>query len=178
MSGCVFTIQFNDKSIKDVGMVLKNVGDVVDDLTPVWDEFLPFVREAIAANFARQGNIEEPWTPLDPAYAKRKAAAGYGNQPILVCKGNLRAAATQDAPGNIVEMDAQRFFYGVDTTVIPYARAHDQSGIRRSDGLVVRKYLMLDVKAVHDGLRRIIARMIKEAQGPGWARAARAGGKL
>jgi len=90
----------------------------------------------------------------------------------------MRAAACEDAPGNIVEMDAERFFYGVDLDVIPYARAHDQSGIRRSDGLVVRKYLMLTRDAAVKGIRRIIARMVKDAQGPGWARAARAGGKL
>ena len=178
VSGATFTVQFNDKSVKDVGIVLQQCGEVFEDLTPVWDEFLPEVRQAIRGNFDRQGNIDEAWEPLDPVYAKRKAAAGYGGQPILVRDGKLRAAACEDADGNIVEMTPTSFFYGVDLGVIPYARAHDYSGIRRHDGRVVRKFLILDVRAVHDGLRRIIARMVKEAQGPGWARAARAGGPL
>jgi hypothetical protein len=177
MSGVTFTVRFNDPSVKDFGAVLKNVEGVFDDLTPLWDEFLPQVRDAIRGNFAKQGNAEEQWEPLDPIYRHRKEMAGFGNR-ILVRTGAMRAAACEDAPGNIVEMDAERFFYGVDLDVIPYARAHDQSGIRRSDGLVVRKFLMLSKESVVTGIRRIIARMVKDAQGPGWARAARAGGKL
>jgi hypothetical protein len=177
MSGVTFTVKFNDPSIKDFGAVLNNVEGIFDDFMPVWDEFLPEVREAIRGNFARQGNAEEQWEPLDPLYRRKKLLAGYPDR-ILVRTGAMRAAACEDAPGNIVEMDAERFFYGVDLDVIPYARAHDQSGIRRSDGLVVRKYLMLSKDAAVKGIRRIIARMVKEAQGPGWARAARAGGKL
>jgi hypothetical protein len=178
MSGATFTVQFNDKSVKDVGIVLKNCGEVFEDLTPVWDEFLPFVQNAIAGNFARQGNVDEQWEALDPAYAKRKAAAGYPPQ-ILIASGALYdAAVNDDAPGHITEIKSDSFFWGIDTDVIKYARAHDYSGIRRSDGRVVRKFLILDVKAVKNGIRRIIARMVKEAQGPGWARAARAGGPL
>jgi hypothetical protein len=179
MSGVTFTVRFNDPSVKDFGSVLNNVEGIFDDLTPVWDEFLPQVRDAIAGNFAKQGNAEEQWEPLDPAYAKRKAAAGYGDQPILIRTGALYdAAVNDDAPGHITEMDATSFFWGIDTDVIPYARAHDQSGIHRSDGLVVRKFLMLSKDSVLKGIRRIIAKMVEEAQGPGWARAARAGGKL
>jgi len=177
MSGVTFTVKFNDPGVKDFGSVLNNVEGIFDDLTPVWDEFLPEVREAIRGNFARQGNAEEQWEPLDPLYRRKKLLDGYPDR-ILVRTGAMRAAACEDAPGNIVEMDAERFFYGVDLDVIPYARAHDQSGIHRSDGLVVRKYLMLTRDAAVKGIRRIIARMVKDAQGPGWARAARAGGKL
>lgn len=179
MSGATFTVQFNDKSVKDVGVMLQNCEELLGDLTPIWDEFLPEVSAAVARNFDKQGNVNEQWPALDPAYAKLKAKRGYGGKPILVCTGALRDAATTDgAPGNVVVMTPASFFYGVDTDIIPYARAHDQSGIHRSDGLVVRKYLILDVAAVMDGFRRIVARFIKDAQGPGWARAARAGGKL
>lgn len=68
--------------------IRRDGGATNDDWTRIGKQLIDFVRSNLEANRNPSGS---PFRPLSPEYAKAKAAAGYGGQPIGIRTGQLAA---------------------------------------------------------------------------------------
>jgi phage gpG-like protein len=140
-------IRFNEKETGELVGVLDTLGDMVADFSSLWPEIIPVMISALVENFEGQGNVAGPWTPLSPKWLAYKLKHGYDPR-ILHMTGAMRAACTtQNAPGNILELDATHLFWGLDMTQAGkeynYARVHDVTGVKSSRGRIVREFMAL-----------------------------------
>ncbi len=83
------------------------------------------VTDAIAGG----GGAHGAYAPLSPAYAAAKARAGYGDQPILVRRGDMRASFLPGGTGHIFTQSALAMRWG---SGIPYALYHQMGYETRS----------------------------------------------
>lgn len=67
--------------------IRRDGGATNDDWKRIGEMLIAFLRANLEANRNPSGT---PFRPLSPEYAKEKAAAGYGGQPIGVRTGQLR----------------------------------------------------------------------------------------
>ena len=131
-------IQFEIAGVRQVSRALALSAAAVKDLRPVWediyDDFLKRERSLFTVEGAQGSPTRElgssgswgPWAPLDPMYAARKRAQGFGSK-ILVRTGRLRDSLT--SRGADAVFDPQPLSVAVGTGV-PYAGYH-QTGTRR-----------------------------------------------
>lgn len=101
-----------------VSLWRKALGDVATsakDLTPVFEWFGQYMvgeggfEGSIMRNFAAEGR-PKPWTPLSPAYAKRKRQK-YGNRPILVASGAMKRGFRFEATPRTLRIWNLRDYY-------------------------------------------------------------------
>lgn len=161
---------------------------LLEDWRPVFKRWIPNVRRRHRLTFERQVDpfTGAQWTPLTPAYARRKGKSGVTRKVkgaiasvfrgILVLSGALKAAASsKGAPGQVVIMKPRQLVFGVNIGEI-YPRVHQASDRLRKDGKPIRRsWLGLKVPedfvslALH--MRRVwkgeLAKVSKSAAGVG-----------
>lgn len=101
---------------------LVRFGRAVGDMSGPLGDLADAVLAANAEQFDTEGR--GGWAPLSPAYARRKRAK-YGDRPILVASGRLRASLTTSPDVRRVDRDSME----VGSTV-PYGVFH-QRGTKR-----------------------------------------------
>lgn len=86
-------IQFRLKA-DDAKKRFLRLAEKLEDLSPIWEKFIPEYRQIISQNFETQGKIMErnTWTALTIPY-KRWKMKHFPGKPILICTGKLRQAA-------------------------------------------------------------------------------------
>lgn len=126
--------------VRQLNRALGVVASAVKDLRPVWEDIYEDFLRRERTLFARQGNVGSPsrevgatsgvwgpWAPLNPEYAARKRAMGYGSR-ILVRTGRLRDSLTQRGHVDAVfSASPKSMALGTGT---PYAGYH-QTGTSR-----------------------------------------------
>jgi hypothetical protein len=61
---------------KDLTDFVREMGDRVDDLSPVMEQISSLIRDELKARLAHGGDGEAPWAPSDPDTIRKKRKAG------------------------------------------------------------------------------------------------------
>ena len=136
----MFKLTMDVAGVKQLNRGLGVIASAVKDLRPVWEDIYDDLLKRERTLFAQEGNIGSKtremgegagvwgsWTPLNPVYAARKLAQGYGTK-ILVRTGRLKESLTQRSGADAVfEIGPKALAMG---TKVPYAGYH-QTGTRR-----------------------------------------------
>ena len=140
---------------------------VLDDLRPVWQRFVAYIRRRHKRTFESQTSpFGQAWPPLSEPYATRKRAM-FGAKPILQATGALmRAASRKGAPGQIIIMEPRAMTYGVALGKV-YPAVHQRSERTRKDGTPIKRtWLGLNTEQdIRVGLRAEIAGYLRERIG-------------
>jgi hypothetical protein len=133
MPAPIFKLSFGGYKPDEIAARLDTLKTEISDWRPGWKRIIPVVNQAISANFANQGAIDKPWTPLKPKYLKQKVKAGYPPD-IMVRTSRLRTTATSfspslsPGPNQILIAEPTRLGLGVS---LEYAYYHDRpQGVR------------------------------------------------
>lgn len=130
-------IQLEILGVKQVNRALALSAAAIKDLRPVWEDIYDDFLRRESVVFAAEGNVGSksremgggawgPWAPLDPMYAARKRAKGFGSK-ILVRTGRLRdSLTTRGSADAVFEPSPLGMAVGTKT---PYAGYH-QTGTR------------------------------------------------
>lgn len=94
-----------------------NLARKLVDWRPALQRLIPVIASGTRAVFNTKGGaLGEPWFPLTPAYARRKAKRG--GRAMLFVSGALRAELTSRA--GVLGLNKKRLTFGTD---LPYARS-------------------------------------------------------
>lgn len=109
---------------------LNGLGNAARDLSPAWPRVIERFRQQETRLWDTEGGSGEHgrWTPLDPAYAKRKAEL-FARRPILYLSGALHDSLADSGQGSIVQYDNHSLFIGsevVSQDGYPYGQAHQE----------------------------------------------------
>jgi len=129
----VFQLAIEIAGVKQVNRALAVSAAAIKDLRPVWEDLYDDFLKRERVLFVRQGNSGSPtremetagpwgaWAPLNPAYAARKRAQGFGSK-ILVRTGRLMDSLTQrNHPDAVFMPMPTSMSFG---TRVPYSGRH------------------------------------------------------
>jgi len=132
-------ISLDVAGVRQVNRALLLSAAAVKDLRPVWEDLYDDFLQGEKSVFAAEGNAGSPtremgssgswgpWAPLNPDYAARKQAQGYGTK-ILVRTGRLKGSLTERSHADAVFQPRE---LGMSLgTRVPYAGYH-QTGTSR-----------------------------------------------
>ncbi len=142
---------------------LSSLAAGIQDWNGYWEVVEEFLDKRAEQAFNTEGASHgQPWEPLSPAYAIRKARDGYGTQKILVRTGAMKAGllGSGDLSHTIRRRSRRRFTWGSSDPLV--AIHHEGKG----DWLPARPILVLtesDVKALSKEARNFINRKAVEA---------------
>jgi len=117
------------KEFKEMSRFFIVSGEVLADLKPMYEKFLPTIRKEIKDQFSKEGKPNR-WKRLSPKYLAsfQKRNSKYPMK-ILKLSGKMWNAATRrGARGNISRVSKDGVVWGVNLKTIPYARLHDLGG--------------------------------------------------
>jgi len=112
----------------------------LSDFRPVWDKFIPNIRRRHSVTFRQMASpfSGAPWPALEPKYAEWKRKH-FGDKPILVRTGTLKAAATRKgAFGQVIVMQPRFMEFGVELGEI-YPGVHQTTSRFRKDGTPMQR---------------------------------------
>jgi len=105
-------LQFNVGGQMELSRVLLNIGNAVQDWTPAFEQSAEDLVEFFSYEvFETEGGaIDEDWSPLSMAYAKRKAKL-YPDQGILEATGTMRESFLSQADATSLKIwNAAEYF--------------------------------------------------------------------
>ena len=164
------TFGIDGKQWQEVDRFFLVSAEVLGNLKPMYEKFLPTIRKEIKDNFKAEGRPTK-WKALSARYlaSPRKINSKFP-MAILKLTGKMFKAATGKAKGHIESVTKDGIVYGVNLKDIPYARLHDKGGKigGRGGGKMMpqREYLRL----TKEGVRRITQkahRFIRSRMGRG-----------
>lgn len=130
-----FRLSLDIGGLNQVDRILTVNAALTKNLQPVWEDIYKDFLKREKTVFAREGNVGsrtrelggggwDKWAPLNPDYAAKKRAMGFGSK-ILVRTGRLRDSLTRRGQADAVfTVSAKAMSLG---TKVPYAGYH-QSG--------------------------------------------------
>ena len=112
-------LEFTDSGAR---RLLTHLRDRLADPGPAWEEYATWLRGEFAKQFDSEGDYlgRNPWAPLSPAYAKRKARR-YPGAKILQATKRMMRSLTEPGGDNRVRYTDDHFEFGSD---VPYLRFH------------------------------------------------------
>lgn len=114
-----------EEAVQSLAAAFERAGDEVARFGRyVFPRLLPILEAEVLGQFQAEGRgpVSGGWAPLSLAYAEAKRLV-YGEQPILVATGKLRAALTSaSSPFAVREYTDTAMAFGTDG--VPYASFH------------------------------------------------------
>lgn len=148
------TFGIDEKEWKEIDRFFLVSGEVLGNLKPMYEKFLPTIRKEIKDHFAAQGNPK--WKALSARYlaSPKKINSKYPTK-ILKLTGKMWKAATRKGYGHIESVSNDGIVYGIKLKQIPYARLHDKGGKigGRGRGVMAKREFLKLTKA---GVSRIV----------------------
>ncbi len=151
----------NWKEFKEMDRFFVVSGEVLANLKPMYEKFLPTIRKEIKDQFSQEG-IPQKWKNLSSTYlASSKKSRSKYPLSILKLTGKMwRAATMKGARGNICSVSNDGITWGIRLKQIPYARLHDLGGrlSGKARGTMPQREFLRITK---DGITRIIQKAHK-----------------
>jgi len=131
-------------------------GEILADLKPMYEKFLPTIRKEIKDQFSKEGKPSK-WKALKPSYlsSPKKMNSKYPMK-ILKLTGKMWKAATEKCvKGNICSVSKEGITWGINLKDIPYARLHDMGGkiSGKAHGIMPQREFL---KLSKEGISRIM----------------------
>lgn len=125
MAGELFQFRIDVDGVPQINRALGVLAKRVKDLRPAWQEIIEDFAKSEETLFQRQGNVGGlgRWAPLNPDYAARKRAQGFGSK-ILVRTGRLKRSLTNPHHGEFISK--VRPLSLTMGTRVPYAKYHQR----------------------------------------------------
>jgi phage gpG-like protein len=149
------------KQYNEIDAYLRQTRTNCKDISAAWGHVRFIVARAIERNFELEGRPFQ-WRALNPSYRAKKVREGYPDR-ILVRSGDMmRAVTVVGSKGNVHRQGRMTFEWGVDLSVIPYARIHDLGGVTGKGGrtrIPQREYLRLmeeDVTEIMTAIHNVV----------------------
>jgi len=144
------------KEFKEMSRFFIISGEVLANLKPMYEKFLPTIRQEIKEQFSKEGKPSK-WKALKPSYlASPKKMNSKYPMKILKLSGKMwKAATNKGSKGNICSVTKDGIAWGVNLKEIPYARLHDLGGKISGKGhgiMPQREFLKLS----KEGISRIM----------------------
>ena len=162
MESLQLKFHINYKEFAEMDRFFMVSGEILKNLKPMFEKFIPTIRKEIKDQFAAEGKPKK-WQKLKASYlASPKKMNSKYPMKILKLNGKMwKAATTKGARGNIDIVDNNGLTYGVDLKLIPYARLHDKGGAiggRGKGGMMPQREF---IKLTKEGIKRIVSKAHK-----------------
>jgi phage gpG-like protein len=129
-------IEMDKKSYNRIMDRITTIGKKIDDMRPLWKDYVEWYRDFMRLNFSKEGALTnyQKWKPLTPRYAEWKKKK-VGAKPILEFSGILKSNTI-----NFLWKGTKRNLKIEVAGNLPYTRAH-QWGVKKRD-LPARPYFV------------------------------------
>ncbi|HUV84381.1 MAG TPA: hypothetical protein VMV86_01665 [Methanosarcinales archaeon] len=162
MESLQLKFQINYKEFAEMDRFFMVSGEILKNLKPMFEKFIPTIRKEIKDQFSAEGKPEK-WKELSAGYlaSPQKMNSKYPMKILKLTGGMWKAATKDGAPGNISVADNNGLTYGVSLETFPYARLHDAGGkiggICKGSIMPKREF----IKLTKEGVKRIMQKAHK-----------------
>ena len=155
MESLQLTFHIDGKSFAEMDRFFMVSGEILGNLKPMYEKMIPTVRKEVKDQFAAEGSPK--WKKLSKKYlaSSKKMNSKFPLRILKLDTKMWKAATKKNATGNITRVTNEGFEYGINLSVIPYARLHNLGGKIKGRGkgfMPKREYL----KLTKEGVRRIV----------------------
>lgn len=151
MESLHLTFNVDGKSFAEVDRFFIVSKEVLGNLKPMYEKMIPTVRKEVMDQFAAEGVPK--WKQLSKSYlaSNKKMKSKFPLRILKLTRRLFWAGTKKGATGNITEVTNEGFKYGINLTLVPYARIHNLGGKIKGRGkgyMPQREYLKLTKRGI------------------------------